>query len=66
MAKQILGCLPFVASKLPGLTRGEDSYNSGPVFGFELVGGVDDDETLGFGGFDGGDGAGYVDHVGVG
>ena len=37
--------LPFVAFELPGLTRCEDGHDAVPVVGFELLGGVDEDES---------------------
>lgn len=53
--KQLGRMLPLVALELPGLPRGKDGDDAGPVVGFELLGGVDDDEAEGAGGVDGGE-----------
>jgi hypothetical protein len=47
VCKQFCGLLPFIALELPYLTCGKDRYDTRPVFGLELFGGVDNDEAHG-------------------
>ena len=48
MREQFLGLAPFVPSKLPCLPCSKHGDDAGPVVGFELLGGIDDDEAVWF------------------
>ena len=52
MTEELGWVRPFVVLELPGLTRGEDTDDARPIFGLELLGGVDDDEADWAGGVD--------------
>ena len=66
MSKEFNRLLPLVAFELPDLAGGEDGDDTRPVLGLELFGGVDEDESDGTCGVDGGEDAGDVEDGGRG
>ena len=66
MSKEFRRRLPLVGFELPCLPRCEDGDDAGPVVRLELLWGVNQDESEGALGVDGGEEAGDVENVGSG